>query len=67
MKNIGIYNAVFIRAPAILKVGDNVDVLARFEDFIVGAMQDNLLAFAFHPELTDDTRIHRFFLDMAKR
>ncbi len=67
IKGIGRYNAVFIRAPAILKVGKGVDVVAKLNDYIVGAVQKNLLAFAFHPELTDDIRIHRLFLDMAKR
>jgi len=67
IRGIGKYNAVFIRAPAILKAGKGVEVVARFDDFIVGAIQDNLLAFAFHPELTGDTRVHRLFLDMAKR
>lgn len=55
--------AVFIRAPTITRVGENVEVLATFEEKIVLARQKNLLGAAFHPELTRDTRIHRFFLD----
>jgi|Deesub1362A_J573_1020465.scaffolds.fasta_scaffold00036_137 5'-phosphate synthase pdxT subunit len=66
VKNIGIYPAVFIRAPAIVGVGKEVEVLATFEDFVVGARQDNIISFAFHPELTDDLRIHRYFLAMCK-
>lgn len=66
VKGIGEYDAVFIRAPAIVKVGENVDVLATFEDYIVAAKQSNVLALAFHPELTDDTRIHEYFLRMAE-
>ncbi len=53
---------VFIRAPYIEKVGHGVEVLARFEGKIVMARQGRLLAAAFHPELTDDRRIHQFFL-----
>jgi 5'-phosphate synthase pdxT subunit len=53
---------VFIRAPYIEKVGDGVEVLARFEGKIVMARQGRLLAAAFHPELTDDRRIHQYFL-----
>jgi len=56
--------AVFIRAPYILSVGRGVDVLARFDDKIVLARQGRHLACAFHPEVTSDTRLHRYFLDM---
>ncbi len=59
--------AVFIRAPAILSVGPDVEVLARLDsDEIVAAHQGNLLATTFHPELTDDTRLHRYFVEMAR-
>jgi 5'-phosphate synthase pdxT subunit len=57
--------AVFIRAPIIAAAGPGVDVLARLEDGrIVAARQGHLLATAFHPELTPDTRMHRYFVDM---
>jgi len=59
------YHAVFIRAPAIDKAGNGVDVLARFEDKMVMARQRNLLAVAFHPELTSDSRLHEYFLGMG--
>ena len=65
VKHIGEFEAVFIRAPAITKVGEGVEVLATFEDYIVAVQQDNILGLAFHPELTDDTRIHEYFLKMA--
>ncbi len=59
-------HAIFIRAPAIEAVGDGVEVLARLPDgAIVAARQGNLLATAFHPELTDDPRLHEYFLRMA--
>jgi len=61
------YPAVFIRAPYIERVDDNVDVLATLRDgTIVAVRQDNLLATAFHPELTDDLRFHRYFLDIVR-
>ncbi len=65
VKYVGEFDAVFIRAPAITKVGEGVEVLATFEDYIVAVKQDNVLGLAFHPELTEDTRIHEFFLKMA--
>ncbi|MBN2110659.1 MAG: pyridoxal 5'-phosphate synthase glutaminase subunit PdxT [Methanosarcinaceae archaeon] len=57
------YNAVFIRAPGIVDAGKDVTVLARIDDMIVAAEQGNVLALAFHPELTPDPRIHQYFLD----
>src|SRR5271157_4058680 len=62
----GPFNAVFIRAPAIVSAGKDVEVLATIDDLIVAARQGNILALAFHPELTDDTRIHQYFMDMIK-
>ncbi|RTE09011.1 pyridoxal 5'-phosphate synthase glutaminase subunit PdxT [Paenibacillus whitsoniae] len=59
--------AVFIRAPLIEKVGPGVDVLATFNGQIVAAQQGHLLAASFHPELTDDFRMHSYFLDMVKK
>jgi pyridoxal 5'-phosphate synthase pdxT subunit len=60
------FHAVFIRAPIIEDVGPGVEVLARLTDGTpVAALQERLLATAFHPELTPDTRIHQFFLDLA--
>jgi 5'-phosphate synthase pdxT subunit len=59
------FRAIFIRAPLIKAVGQGVEVLARLEDgTIVAARQNNLLVTAFHPELTDDLRFHRYFLAM---
>jgi 5'-phosphate synthase pdxT subunit len=60
------FRGIFIRAPLIEKIGEQVEVLARLpEDGIVAVRQGNLLATAFHPELTTDTRFHRYFLAMA--
>jgi pyridoxal 5'-phosphate synthase pdxT subunit len=57
---------VFIRAPLIESVGAGCEVLARLNDgTIVAARQGKLLVCAFHPELTDDTRFHHYFLDIV--
>lgn len=57
------FMGVFIRAPFVTEVGPDVEVLAKLDDgTIVAVRQGNLLATAFHPELTDDPRFHRFFL-----
>lgn len=59
--------AVFIRAPYAVSVNGKAEILARCDDKIVLIRQDNLLAGAFHPELTDDTRIHDYFIGMVKQ
>ena len=57
---------VFIRAPLIESVGKEVEVLGRLGDgTIVAARQGKLLVSSFHPELTDDTRFHHYFLDIV--
>lgn len=58
--------AVFIRAPLIKKVGSDVDVLSTYKGEIVTARQGHLLAVSYHPELTDDYRLHAYFVDMVK-
>lgn len=58
--------AVFIRAPLIKEVSPKVDVLSTYNGEIVTARQGHLLASSYHPELTDDYRLHAYFLDMAK-
>lgn len=60
------FPAVFIRAPIVLSVGPSVEVLCQINEGIVMARQDNMLVTAFHPELTDDLRVHRYFLDMVR-
>jgi len=60
------YHAVFIRAPIIESVQEDVRILASAPDGrIVAAQQGHLLATAFHPELTKDTRFHEYFLSLA--
>jgi len=59
--------AVFIRAPLIKEVGPNVEVLSTYKGEIVAAKQDRMLVSSFHPELTDDYRLHELFLTMAEQ
>jgi 5'-phosphate synthase pdxT subunit len=60
-------HAVFIRAPLVERVREEVDVLATLAGGrVVAARQGNLLVSSFHPELTDDTRMHRYFIDMVE-
>ena len=53
----------FIRAPYISEVGPNAEILSEVDGHIVAARQDNQLVTAFHPELTQDTRVHEYFLN----
>lgn len=62
----GPFHGVFIRAPIITEVGESVKVLSRLTDgTIVAVRQGKLLGTAFHPELTDDSRLHKFFLTLV--
>ena len=55
--------AVFIRAPYVTRVGDRVVPMAWHEGVVVMAREGNVLAASFHPELTDDLRVHRYFIE----
>ncbi|MEW6572319.1 MAG: pyridoxal 5'-phosphate synthase glutaminase subunit PdxT [Bacillota bacterium] len=57
------FRGVFIRAPYVLRVGQGVEVLCSTEGKAVLVRQEKLLASAFHPELTDDLRLHRYFVN----
>lgn len=57
----------FIRAPWIEEVGERAEVLCRIEGKIVAARQGNMLVTSFHPELTEDLSVHRFFVGLAER
>ena len=60
------FRAVFIRDPWIDEVGPEVSVLGEFADKVVIARQGGMLVSAFHPELTGDDRVHRYFLNMVE-
>lgn len=57
---------VFIRAPYIVSIGEEVDVLYKIDENIVAARQGNMLATSFHPELTDDKTFHEYFINMVE-
>lgn len=58
---------IFIRAPRLLRVGKDVKVFATYQNQPVGVVQNNLMATTFHPELTQDYRIHQMFIDMVQK
>jgi pyridoxal 5'-phosphate synthase pdxT subunit len=58
--------AVFIRAPWVERTGDSVEVLASYQGHPVAIREGNVLACAFHPELTDDSRLHALFMAMTE-
>jgi len=61
------FHAIFIRAPIVEEVDDGVEVMAKLENGkAVAVRQGNALATAFHPELTEDHRFHRYFIDMVR-
>ncbi|PZC46499.1 MAG: 5'-phosphate synthase pdxT subunit [Chloroflexi bacterium] len=63
----GPFRAVFIRAPIVVKVGVNVEIISKIDNGnVVAVRQGNLLATAFHPELTDDSRMHLLFAKMIE-
>ena len=63
---IGEFTMVFIRAPYISSVSENVRILATVDEHIVAVQYKNQIGMSFHPELTSDIRIHKYFLDIAK-
>lgn len=67
MKGTGKIPMVFIRAPYIESAGKDVEILAVVDGRIVAARQKNILVTSFHPELTSDTRVHRYFIEILLR
>ena len=61
------FRGVFIRAPAVQGTGPQVEVISRLNEAIVAVLQHNIVGTAFHPELTEDTRLHQFFINMVTR
>jgi len=60
------FHAVFIRAPQIARIGDDVTVLARHNENVVLARQGSVMVASFHPELTNDARIHSMFIGLLQ-
>lgn len=63
IKNIGVFPMRFIRAPYISHVTPRVEILSKVDNKIVGVEYNNQIALSFHPELTEDHRLHEYFLD----
>ena len=63
--NIPKFNGIFIRAPSVSDVGSDVEVLSKFNDRIVAIKKDNVIGTAFHPELTEDTSLHKYFVNLV--
>jgi 5'-phosphate synthase pdxT subunit len=61
------FRAIFIRAPAIVEVGQGVEVMARYGESYVLVRQGKVLASTFHPELSGDKRLHKYFIEFVKR
>lgn len=66
IEKIGKFNGIFIRAPVIEKTGKEVKVLAKLNNDPVLIQQNNILASTFHPELTEDSRVHQYFIEIIK-
>ncbi|MEM3712185.1 MAG: pyridoxal 5'-phosphate synthase glutaminase subunit PdxT [Thermoproteota archaeon] len=58
----GPFKAVFIRAPVVTSIWNNTEILATFENKIVFIRENNIFTTSFHPELTEDTRLHEYFI-----
>ena len=65
-KGVGKIPMTFIRGPIISSLGEGVEILATVDDQIVAAQEKNMLVTSFHPELTDDARLHQYFINMCK-
>ena len=65
-KGVGKIPMTFIRGPIIISVGEDVEVLAIVDNQIVAAQEKNMLVTSFHPELTDDVRLHQYFIEMCE-
>lgn len=60
------FRGIFIRAPAIREIGPQVKALCKLNELVVAAQQHNMIGVSFHPELTDDTRLHEYFIRLVR-
>ena len=67
LNSIGIptFNGVFIRAPSISDVGSGVEILSKFNENIIAVKKNNVIGVAFHPELTTDISLHKYFVNLT--
>jgi len=68
MEKIGIqkFQGIFIRAPSIIETGRNVEIISKFNEKIIAVKQGKILGISFHPELTDDLSLHKYFVNLVK-
>jgi len=59
------FNGVFIRAPSVSDVGSDIEVLSKFNERIVAVKKDNVICTSFHPELTEDISLHKYFINLV--
>jgi len=59
------FNGVFIRAPSVSDVGSGVEILSKFNDRIIAVKKGNVIGTAFHPELTHDSSLHKYFVNLV--
>ena len=69
LNSIGIskFNGVFIRAPSVTEVGTDVEILSEFDNKVVAVKQGNIIGTSFHPELTQDASLHKYFLSLINK
>lgn len=67
MEKIGVpkFQGVFIRAPSIMEAGHNVEIISKFNEKIIAVKQGKILGTSFHPELTDDLSLHKYFVNLV--
>jgi len=68
LETIGIssFQGVFIRAPSVLTTGSGVETISKFNEKTVAVKQENMIGASFHPELTSDTSLHKYFVKMVQ-
>ena len=64
--NIPKFNGVFIRAPSVSEISSDVEVLSKFNEKIIAIKKGNIIGTAFHPELTTDVSLHKYFVNLVK-
>jgi 5'-phosphate synthase pdxT subunit len=65
--NISKFNGVFIRAPSISDVGSDVEILSKFNEKIIAVKKGNVIGTSFHPELTQDVSLHKYFVNLVQQ
>ena len=65
--NISKFNGVFIRAPSISDVGSDIEILSKFNEKIVAVKKGNVIGTSFHPELTQDISLHKYFVNLVQK